>query len=95
MVFRPTRGDAPARLGADIGLPPVGGATLSAGVYRDATRFELERTRVLRQSWMIAGRSSQIADQHDWLLYEGHGETVIVSRQADRSVAAFHNVCQH
>ncbi len=96
MVYRPTRGDAPPRLGAGVQqIPDVGGSTLSANVYRDPVRFELERERVLRTSWMIAARSSEMPNPYDWVLYEGHGETVIVSRQPDGSVASFHNVCQH
>jgi phenylpropionate dioxygenase-like ring-hydroxylating dioxygenase large terminal subunit len=96
VVYQPTRGDAPARLGETVvGLPEVPGSTVDADRYRDPQRYELERDRVLRTSWMIAGRSSEMANTGDWLLYEGHGETVIVSRQADGTVAAFHNVCQH
>jgi phenylpropionate dioxygenase-like ring-hydroxylating dioxygenase large terminal subunit len=96
MVYRPTRGDAPPRLGPGVRqLPDVPGSTVSADVYRDRMRYELERDRVLRASWLIAGRSSEMPTVNDWLLYEGHGDTVIVTRQADGSVAAFHNVCQH
>lgn len=96
MVYRPTRGDAPARLGPNVRqLPDIGGGTVSADVYRDPMRYELERERVLRASWLIAARSDEIAHTHDWVLYEGHGETIIVSRQTDGTVAAFHNVCQH
>ena len=96
MVYRPTRGDAPARLGPGVQqVPDIGGSTLSADVYRDPLRFELERERVLRAAWMIAARSSELPAPNDWVLYEGHGETVVVSRQHDGSVAAFHNVCQH
>ena len=73
--------------------PHVGG-TVSADVYRDPDRFEQEREKVLRYSWLIAA-ASEIPKRDDWLLYEGHGETVVVARQADGSVAAFHNVCQH
>lgn len=64
-------------------------------MYRDRMRYDLERERVLRASWMMGGRSSELADTNDWLLYEGHGEAVIISRQRDGSLAAFHNVCQH
>lgn len=96
MVYRPTRGDAPARFGAGVTtLPAVGTATVSADVYRDPLRYELEVERVLRRSWMIAARSSELPNTNDWVLYEGHGDTVVVSRQPDGTVAAFHNVCQH
>ena len=96
MVYRPTRGDAPPRLGrGGPQLPDVGPSTLDADAYRDPSRYELERTIVLRQSWLVAGRSEEILEPGDWLQYEGHGETVVVCRQDDDGVAAFHNVCQH
>ena len=96
MVYQPTRGDGPLRLGPTVRqVPDLGGTTLTADVYRDPERFEQERERVLRNSWMVAGRSEEIANRGDWILYEGHGETVVVARQADGGPTGFHNVCQH
>lgn len=95
MVYRPTRGEVLVRFGDGLGRPDVAGSTVSADVYRDPTRFELERELVLRASWMIGARSAELPDAGDWVLYEGHGETVVIARQSDGSVAAFHNVCQH
>ena len=96
MVFRPSRGDAPARIGAGIvGTPRVSNGVVSADVYTDPLRYELEVENVIRKSWLIAARSSEIANTNDWIVYEGHGDTVVVSRQADGTVSAFHNVCQH
>ena len=84
MVYQPTRGDGPLRLGPTVRqVPDLGGTTLTADVYRDPERFEQEREKVLSHSWMIAGRSEEIANRGDWLLYEGHGETVVVARQSD------------
>ena len=96
MVFRPSRGDAPARIGPGVTPqhPPVT-QSISADVYRDPMRYELEVEHVLRASWLIAGRSSEMANDGDWITYEGHGDTVIVNRLPDGGVAAFHNVCQH
>jgi phenylpropionate dioxygenase-like ring-hydroxylating dioxygenase large terminal subunit len=96
VVYQPTRGDAPPRLGPGVApLPGVGGSTLDADVYRDPQRYERERTEVLRKCWLIAGRSEEIPEPGDWLQYEGHGETVVVCRQDGGAIAAFHNVCQH
>ena len=96
MVHIPTRGDVPVRLGPGVQtLPDYGPSTMDADVYRDPVRFELERERVLARHWIIAGRSEQLAGTGDWLTFEGHGETVVVTRQPDGSLAAFHNVCQH
>ena len=96
MVHVPTRGDAPARLGPDVQqIPDYGPSTMSRDVYTDPVRFELERERVLNTSWLVAGRLEQIPGAGDWITYEGHGETVMITRQPDGSLAAFHNVCQH
>ncbi|MEO5899965.1 MAG: aromatic ring-hydroxylating dioxygenase subunit alpha [Ilumatobacteraceae bacterium] len=96
MVHVPTRGDVPVRLGPGVRqIPDYGPSKMSRDVYTDPVRFELERERVLNTSWLLAARSEQAADPGDWTTYEGHGETVIITRQPDGSVAAFHNVCQH
>jgi len=96
MVHIPSRGDVPVRLGPDVQrVPDYGPSTMPADVYNDPARFQLERERVLATHWILAGRSSQAADPGDWLTFEGHGETVVVTRQPDGSLAAFHNVCQH
>lgn len=96
MVHVPTRGDLPARLGPGVQqFPDIGPTKMSREAYTDPVRFELERERVLATHWLLAGRSDQIPNPGDWLTYEGHGETVVVTRQPDGTLAAFHNVCQH
>jgi len=97
MVHVPTRGEVPVRLGPEVYplVPPIGPSTMSADVYNDPVRFELERERVMATHWIIAGRVEQIPEPGDWLTFEGHGETVVVTRQPDGDFAAFHNVCRH
>jgi phenylpropionate dioxygenase-like ring-hydroxylating dioxygenase large terminal subunit len=96
MVHVPTRGDVPVRLGPSVRqIPDYGPSTMSRDPYTDPVRYELEREKVLATHWIIAGRSEQIRNTGDWLTFEGHGEVVVVTRQPDGSLAAFHNVCQH
>jgi choline monooxygenase len=96
MVFLPTRGDGPVRFGADVPMvPDIGPAALPAEVYTDPAQFERERATVLRKSWQIICRSSEIADAGDFVTWEGHGETIVVARRRDGAVSGFHNVCQH
>lgn len=96
MVHVPTRGGIPVRLGPSVQhIPDYGARKMSRDPYTDPVRFELEREKVLGTHWLLAGRSDQIPNRGDWLTFEGHGETVVVTRQPDGSVAAFHNVCQH
>lgn len=95
-MHRPTRGDGPRRHGGDVAqLPGVPPSNLDASVYTDEARYALERERVLRHSWLVGGRSEEIPEPGDHVLYEGHGETVAIVRQGDGGVRAFHNVCQH
>ncbi|HWC67629.1 MAG TPA: aromatic ring-hydroxylating dioxygenase subunit alpha [Acidimicrobiales bacterium] len=96
MVHVPTRGDAPVRLGPAVRtVPDYGPRKMRREPYTDPMQFELERQRVLNTTWLLAGRSSQIAAPGDWISFESHGETVVVTRQRDGGLAAFHNVCQH
>jgi phenylpropionate dioxygenase-like ring-hydroxylating dioxygenase large terminal subunit len=64
-------------------------------VYTDPARFEQERRKVLNRSWQIICRSEELAAPGDHVVWEGHGETIVVSRRRDGGVAGFHNVCQH
>ncbi len=96
MVHIPTRGEVPVRLGPDARqLPGIGPSVMERDVYTDPVRYELERERVLGRHWLLAGRTEQAPGPGDWITFEGHGETVVVTRQPDGSLAAFHNVCQH
>jgi phenylpropionate dioxygenase-like ring-hydroxylating dioxygenase large terminal subunit len=96
VVYVPTRGDAPVRLGPGIPITPdYGPSAISRQPYTDPVQFELEREKVLNTTWLLAGRSSDVAGAGDWLSFESHGETVVIARQADGHLAAFHNVCQH
>jgi choline monooxygenase len=97
VVFVPTRGDLPARHGEGVPTLPEGAepSQLDASVYLDPARYELERTKVLNPSWQIVCHSSQLAAPGDHVVWEGHGESIVVSRRRDGGVAGFHNVCQH
>jgi phenylpropionate dioxygenase-like ring-hydroxylating dioxygenase large terminal subunit len=96
VVFIPTRGDAPTRLGPGVQLlPDFGPAKIDRRAYTDPVQFELERERVLSKQWLLAGRSSQVKSPGDWISFEGHGETIVITRQPDGALAAFHNVCRH
>ncbi len=96
MVHIPTRGDVPVRLGPAVKrVPDYGPSLMSADVYLDPHRYELERDRVLATHWLLACRVEQIAEPGDWFTYEGHGEVVVIARQPDGSLAAFFNVCMH
>lgn len=88
--------EVPVRLGPSIdNVPSYGPSKMSRYGYTDPVIFELERERVLNKTWLIAARTSQVGETGDWVSFESHGETVVIVRQKDGSLAAFHNVCRH
>src|SRR5580698_1330476 len=96
MVYVPHRGDLPARIGPGVPLiPDIGPSELDSAVYTDPARFEAERRKVLNRSWQIICRSSELQKTGDHVVWEGQGETIVISRRRDGSVSGFHNVCQH
>jgi phenylpropionate dioxygenase-like ring-hydroxylating dioxygenase large terminal subunit len=96
MVHVPTRGDVAVRLGPTIPTTPgYGPSVMSRTPYTDPTIYELERERVLSKTWILAGHAGQVVNPGDWMTFEGHGETVVITRQPDGALTAFHNVCQH
>ena len=96
MVHVPSRGSGPLRFGPDVPMiPDIGPGIVDAAVYTDPERYERERTTVLRRSWQVICRSEQLARPGDFVTWDGHGETVIVTRRRDGGVSGFHNVCQH
>jgi phenylpropionate dioxygenase-like ring-hydroxylating dioxygenase large terminal subunit len=96
MVYAPTRGDGPLRFGTGVPMiPDIGTGIVAADVYTDPRRFEAERRTVLSKSWQVICRSAEIPNPGDFVTWEGHGETIIVTRQRGGQVGGFHNVCQH
>jgi len=80
------RADESERIGTSRGDPAI---------YTDPGRLALERERLFRRTWHVAGRVEQIPEPHDYLLWERVGQSILVVRQPDGSLAAFHNVCRH
>jgi phenylpropionate dioxygenase-like ring-hydroxylating dioxygenase large terminal subunit len=95
-VHKPSRGDGPIRFGKDVEqVPGLGPSRTASEIYTSPEHYELERTRVFRDSWYIVGRGSEVPAPGDFKVWEEMGETVVISRQASGELAAFHNVCQH
>jgi phenylpropionate dioxygenase-like ring-hydroxylating dioxygenase large terminal subunit len=96
VVHTPQRGGLPVRLGPGVQhIPDYGPSRMSRQPYTDPEQFQAERRKVLGTHWLVAGRSEQLPGTGDWITYEGHGETVVITRQPDGSLAAFHNSCRH
>ncbi|HLY58983.1 MAG TPA: aromatic ring-hydroxylating dioxygenase subunit alpha [Stellaceae bacterium] len=54
-----------------------------------------EFDRVFARTWLVVGRTGEIPESGDYFTHEIGRESVLVVRQDDGSIRAFHNVCQH
>lgn len=65
--------------------------------YRYTSRefFEKEWEGMWTKVWLLLGRESELPNPGDWQMEEVGPEEILMVRQADGSVKAFYNVCQH
>ncbi len=74
---------------------PQSGFSLPGWTYHNPDFFAVEMERVIRPSWQIVCHVSDIPRAGDWHSLELLGESVIVMRDDNGEVRAFHNVCRH
>jgi choline monooxygenase len=79
----------------DPDAPLERAATLPAPWYTDAELYELERSRVFGDSWLVAGRAADVAEPGSFLTADIAGEPILVVRDESGVVRAFANVCRH
>src|SRR3954464_12580082 len=68
--------------------------------YSDSTspeHYELERDAIFRRTWLQVGRLEQLPRKGSYFTREldAAGTSVIVVRDSDGEVRAFHNICRH
>jgi phenylpropionate dioxygenase-like ring-hydroxylating dioxygenase large terminal subunit len=73
-------------------LPP---AQLDGRVYTDPTLYAAERKRIFLESWFPACPQSDIPNPGDYTTWERLDQSVIIIRQEDGTISAWHNVCLH
>lgn len=89
--------DAPiaARVGSGEAQYPVAPSLLDARHYRDPEQYRREIERIFHRTWLPAARSADVAEPRDHFVWDRFGQSVVITRLEDGSVAAWHNVCQH
>ena len=68
---------------------------LPAWVYNHPEMTRLEIERVLRPSWQIACHVSSLPAPGDYVAFDLGADSVLVLRDRDGAIRAFHNVCRH
>ena len=80
---------------ARIGRPLPEAAGLPNLAYTSAEFLRLENERLFAHSWVLAGLESDLAEPGDVLPCQAAGAPVILLRDRDGVLRAFHNVCPH
>ncbi len=76
-------------------LPVERATTLIPDAYRSQDFFEIEQERVWSGGWVAAGYTSQVREPGDVFLAEVAGQSLIITRDKQGQLHAFHNVCRH
>jgi Rieske 2Fe-2S family protein len=74
---------------------PEGARTLPARYYTDPALLKTELDGLFGTMWFYAGRSEEIEDEGRYFVRELNGYNIVVTRNSDGDVRAFHNVCRH
>jgi choline monooxygenase len=69
--------------------------TLPARAYVDPHLYAAERVHVFARQWQLAAFGAQLREPGDYAAHEFAGWRVLVVRQDDGTLRAFHNVCRH
>lgn len=75
--------------------PQLRGDAMTPERYIDADYLRREWERVWRRVWNTGGVSYQMPDPGDYLMTELGPESIIMVRQEDGGIRAFHNSCPH
>lgn len=68
---------------------------LPAHWYRDPAHHARELEAIWYRAWVCVGREEEIASPRDYKVAAVGTQSVIVLRNADGALRAFHNVCRH
>jgi glycine betaine catabolism A len=71
------------------------GHSLPAPFYNDHEIFDLDMSAVFARSWIFVGTEAEVAEPGDYRTVEVGSYSVIVVRDDDEQVRAWHNVCRH
>ena len=75
--------------------PAEGIFRVSNALYVDPTLFEEELHRIFARTWIFLALESQIPNAHDFVTAHIGRVPILVTRTADKKIAAFRNICRH
>jgi phenylpropionate dioxygenase-like ring-hydroxylating dioxygenase large terminal subunit len=68
---------------------------LPAPWYTTEEIYELERRAIFSRKWLLITHKNRLKNAGDWLRYEIAGFDVVVAKDRQGDINAFHNICRH
>ncbi|KAH7028773.1 Rieske [2Fe-2S] iron-sulfur domain-containing protein [Microdochium trichocladiopsis] len=69
--------------------------SLPASWYTSQEMYELERRAIFSRRWLMMTHASRLKGPGDWLRYNVAGYDLVIIRDREGNINAFHNVCRH
>ncbi len=69
--------------------------TLEQPLYNDPQIFQMDMEEVFQKEWIFVGMSCEVPNRGDYITVEIGQNPVLIVRDADGSINAFHNTCRH
>lgn len=84
-------------IGITARYPEIGTGPVDTAIYHDPAIYAKEVEAIFKRSWFMVGTESQIAKPGDFFTYTlpTFRHEILVCRDRDGQVNAFHNVCTH
>jgi len=75
----------------------LGTEPIPVAPYYDSTYYELEREAIFRRCWLHVGRESEVAEPNAFMVRELDvaRASILITRDVDGVLHAFHNFCTH
>lgn len=74
---------------------PLQPSVLDPSVYTDPVQYERELALIFHKSWLPVCPSADLVVPRSYKVWDQLRQSVLLVRQDDGSIAAWHNVCQH
>jgi len=69
--------------------------SLPQPLYNDPNMFKVDMQEIFQKEWIFVGMSCELPTKGDYITVEIGQNSILVVRDNDLSINAFHNVCRH
>jgi Rieske 2Fe-2S family protein len=94
VTLHPSAGSASALLRALLERRRAG-HSLEAPFYLSDEVFQADMEYIFRRHWIFAGVAPQVPEPGDYITVDVGPDSVLIVRDDDMDLRAFHNVCRH